>query len=74
MCVHDNSLDEMCIQTEHLFVLDSPSPLKVRLAGSSNPNEGRVEVKYYGRWGTICDDSWSSADAAVVCRMLGLPL
>ena len=53
---------------------DSPSPLKVRLRGSSNHNEGRVEVEYYGIWGTICDNKWSSADAAVVCRMLGLPL
>lgn len=44
---------------------------EVRLADGSSPLEGRVEACYDGVWGTICSNSWSLANAAVVCRQLG---
>ena len=44
---------------------------QLRLAGGSIPNEGRVEICMSNVWGTICDDSWGTPDATVVCRQLG---
>ena len=44
---------------------------EMQLQGSSVQGRGRVEVCIDNTWGTLCDNSWSSADATVVCRQLG---
>jgi len=45
--------------------------VEMRLAGSGLSYKGRLEIRYSGYWGTVCDDSFGDADAQVACYMLG---
>nr|XP_054760966.1 deleted in malignant brain tumors 1 protein-like [Lytechinus pictus] len=71
-CSHNGFEVHDCQHNEDAGVECTPKDLQVRLVGGDSALEGRVEVFYNGFWGTVCDDNWSSTDARVVCRMLGL--
>jgi len=43
----------------------------VRLVGGSG-SRGRLEVLHNGVWGTVCNHAFNTAEASVVCRMLGI--
>lgn len=48
------------------------APVQLRLGGPRGPaGEGRLEVLYQGRWGTVCDDGFDFHVATVACRQLG---
>jgi hypothetical protein len=44
----------------------------IRLAGSTGPSQGRVEIEVNNTWGTICDSNFGRDEAMVICKMLGL--
>nr|XP_054772374.1 deleted in malignant brain tumors 1 protein-like [Lytechinus pictus] len=51
--------------------MECSTNLSAYLRGGSSSREGTVQVRYQNAYGTVCDDGFDSADADVVCRMLG---
>ncbi|XP_020714979.1 uncharacterized protein LOC101463243 isoform X5 [Ceratitis capitata] len=47
------------------------SPIKYRLQGGRSPSEGRLEVRYRGEWGSVCDDDFGIKEAQVMCNSMG---
>ncbi|WAR22273.1 SRCR1-like protein [Mya arenaria] len=69
---YPSQFGKVCIGSDIITVpCNTHECVKVRLTGGSGSTSGRVEVFMYGQWGTICDDSFDSTDAGVICVMLG---
>lgn len=67
-----SSLSTLLHKTEsRVTTLESQHITDIRLTGANHSGEGRVEVKYKGSWGTVCDDSFTDKSANVVCSQLG---
>ncbi|CAH1277686.1 DMBT1, partial [Branchiostoma lanceolatum] len=52
---------------------DQGALFDVRLENGRSANEGRLEIFFNGKWGTVCSHGWTLVDANVVCRQLGYP-
>ena len=55
------------------MLVNGQSDAELRLAGfESSRLAGRVEIHFFGRWWSICNDLFTLREAAVICRQLGL--
>jgi len=43
----------------------------VRLNSSYSSDQGRLEIYYSGRWGTVCNSGFTNVSARVACARLG---
>ena len=43
----------------------------MRVVGGRDKTQGTVQICIENVWGTVCDDSWGTSDANVVCGQLG---
>ncbi|KPU78925.1 uncharacterized protein Dana_GF10854, isoform B [Drosophila ananassae] len=67
--VCDNTVD--CADKSDECDAVCKSPIQYRLEGGRTSNEGRLEVKYHGVWGSVCDDDFNLKNAQVACNSMG---
>jgi hypothetical protein len=59
------------VESKAMRTFSLQAPTEFRLVNGSSRQEGRVEIRHHGIWGTVCDDDFNEDAAKVVCKHLG---
>ncbi|XP_018430495.1 PREDICTED: lysyl oxidase homolog 3-like, partial [Nanorana parkeri] len=75
-CQYKNITQEDCKHSEDASVKCNIPYMgyenTIRIVGGRTQYEGRVELKRGTSWGYLCSDGWTTKEAMVACRQLGL--
>ncbi|PIO26584.1 hypothetical protein AB205_0143420 [Aquarana catesbeiana] len=75
-CQYKNITQEDCKHSEDASVKCNIPYMgyenTIRIVGGRTRYEGRVEMKLGTSWGYLCSDGWTTKEAMVACRQLGL--
>ncbi|XP_053556354.1 lysyl oxidase homolog 3 [Bombina bombina] len=75
-CQYKNITEEDCKHSEDAAVKCNFPYMgyetTIRIVGGRTQFEGRVEVKLGTSWGYLCSEGWTTKEAMVACRQLGL--
>ncbi|XP_040189953.1 lysyl oxidase homolog 3 isoform X2 [Rana temporaria] len=75
-CQYKNITQEDCKHSEDASVKCNIPYMgyenTIRIVGGRTRYEGRVELKRGTSWGYLCSDGWTTKEAMVACRQLGL--
>ncbi|XP_058890115.1 lysyl oxidase homolog 3B-like isoform X2 [Acipenser ruthenus] len=72
ICGEGWGIKEAMVACRQLGLGFANSGLQVRIVGGRTTHEGRVEIKKGSKWGIVCSEGWTTKEAMVVCRQLGL--
>ncbi|XP_035529436.1 lysyl oxidase homolog 3B isoform X2 [Morone saxatilis] len=72
ICGETWSTKEAIVACRQLGLGYANQGLQIRIVGGRSNYEGRVEVQVGSKWGTVCSTGWTTKEAMVVCRQLGL--
>uniref|UniRef100_A0A8C4NW36 Lysyl oxidase homolog n=1 Tax=Dicentrarchus labrax TaxID=13489 RepID=A0A8C4NW36_DICLA len=72
ICGESWSTKEAMVACRQLGLGYANQGLQIRIVGGRSNYEGRVEVQVGSKWGTVCSTGWTTKEAMVVCRQLGL--